>query len=241
MIYFISDVHLGFDKGESDKARENLLIEFLDKIESSCEKLFIVGDLFDYWFEYSSVIPRNYIRTLSKLLALSQSGIPIEYLIGNHDFGHVDFFEKELGIPVFGDDIEREIKGKKFYISHGDGKSNNDIGYRILKKILRNKYCQRLYRLLHPDWGIALASNSSRKSRHYTGKKDFGLSEGMSEFAKSKIDAGFDFVIMGHRHRAEVIDFSNGKYINLGDWLGPATYAVFDGNDVHLKKVDGCC
>ena len=138
MIYFISDAHLGHEKKDINRTVEDTLIAFLGKIQSDCEKLFIVGDLFDYWFEYKSVIPKIYIRTLAALINLKDKGIPIEYIMGNHDFGHYKYFEEEMGIPVFRDDIEREINGKKFYISHGDGKSYNDTGYLILKKILRN-------------------------------------------------------------------------------------------------------
>jgi UDP-2,3-diacylglucosamine hydrolase len=237
MVYFISDVHLGFYERKKDILREDILLSFLDHISDNCQKLFIVGDLFDYWFEYKYVIPRYYYRTLSKFREMKDRQIEIEYLMGNHDFGHWDFFESEIGIRIIKKDIEREISGKKFYISHGDGKAYNDAGYRFIKKILWNRFAQRLYYLLHPDLGIALASTSSKKSRDYTDKKDYTKRDGMRDFAIQKINDGFDFVIMGHRHLFIEESIGNGKYINLGEWLTEPHYAVFDGNDVNLLKV----
>jgi UDP-2,3-diacylglucosamine hydrolase len=129
------------------------------------------------------------------------------------------------------------INGKKFYISHGDGKAYNDLGYKILKKILRNKISQRLYYILHPDMGIGLASTSSKKSRNYTDNKDYSKKDGQRDFAISKINEGYDFVIMGHRHLFIEEQIGNGKYINLGEWLTEPHYAVFDGNDIRLLPV----
>ena len=132
MIYFFSDVHLGLLSRAEDKIREELLLKFLDKIRNDCERLFIVGDLFDYWFEYKTVIPKYFFRTIHMLYEMRREGIEIEYVMGNHDFGHKDFFQSELDIYVHKDDIERELYGNKFYISHGDGKSHKDTGYKIL-------------------------------------------------------------------------------------------------------------
>lgn len=249
MIYFISDIHLahscglGLEKKEQNIQKENLLISFLKKIEVDsptvvgCHRLFIVGDLFDYWFEYGSVIPKVYIRTLAELYRLRQNGVQIEYLMGNHDFGHIDFFESYLDIPIYKSDIERTYNGKKFFISHGDGKAHNDTGYRILKKILRNPVSLRLYQLLHPDFGIWLASSSSQKSREHVTARKWDKSDGLKDYAKLKIAEGFDFVIMGHRHKAEFVQFGSGYYINLGDWFDNPTYAVFDGENVKLNSV----
>lgn len=235
MIYFISDVHLGFFKRQEDKKREDRLLNFLNDIKKDCSTLLIVGDLFDYWFEYKTVIPREFYRTLTALESMSKSGIKIEYLMGNHDFGHFDFFEKELGIKVFENDIVREYSGKKFYISHGDGKSYNDTGYKIIKKITRNNFAKRLYCRLHPDWGIGMASGSSRHSRSYTDVKNYGTKDGMSDFAEIKIKEGFDYVVMGHRHKAEIKEFGSGKYINLGEWIKKPSYGKFDGKEFIIE------
>jgi UDP-2,3-diacylglucosamine hydrolase len=237
MIYFISDVHLGFRNREQEIEKENLLLKLLGRISKDCEQLFIVGDLFDFWFDYKTVIPKYYYRTLTALKTMTESGIPIEYIIGNHDFGHYDFFEKELDIRLFRNDIERTLQGKKFYLSHGDGKANNDAGYKFIKKIMQNSFSQKLYRKLHPDCGIRLASSSSKKSRDYTDKKNFGQSDGMTEFAVEKIEQGFDFVIMGHRHRVVRNQHKNGFYYNLGDWLHEPTFGTVDGESFKILFV----
>lgn len=236
MIYFISDVHLGHQLREKDKLRENALLSFLDSIKPDCERLVIVGDLFDYWFEYKTVIPRYYYRTLNAIAEFVDAGIPIDYVMGNHDFGHNTFFKEEFGIDIYKEDVVREYLGKKFYLSHGDGKAYNDRGYLILKSILRNNLCQKLFRALHPDFGIRLAWGSSKKSREYTSEKNYGEADGMRDFAEKKIREGFDYVIMGHRHKAEIVDFKTGKYINLGEWLKNPTYGVFDGVEFRVER-----
>lgn len=237
MIYFISDIHLGFKGKIENKTTEDLLISFLEKISVDAETLIIVGDLFDFWFDYRSVIPKNYYRTLTAIGNLVAKGVQIEYVIGNHDFGHYKFFREEFGIQPHENDIERTYFGKKFYITHGDGKSYNDTGYKILKRILRSPLNQKLYRLLHPDFGIWLASGSSRKSRHYTDAKDYGKSDGMFEYASGKIDSGFDYVVMGHRHKLIYQSYKNGFYVNLGEWIRNPHYGVFDGVTFELKSV----
>ncbi len=239
MIYFISDVHLGIQNRAEDKLRENLLLEFLESITGKCDTLFIVGDLFDYWFEYRTVIPKYFYRTLTALGKLRESGAGIEYLMGNHDFGHRTFFEEEFGVTIHKNDIIRKIGVKKFYISHGDGKSYKDTGYKILKRILRNRAAQFLFRLLHPDVGIGMASGSSRKSRVYTDKKSYGEGDGMRDFAAARISEGFDYVIMGHRHKLIHEKLGNGSYINLGEWIYNPSYAVFDGNELITGSVAG--
>lgn len=238
MVFFISDVHLGYFDRDREREREELLVAVLDRISEDCGALYIVGDLFDYWFEYKKVIPKFFLKTLSAFYSMRKKGIEIEYLMGNHDFGHIDFFQKELGIPIYKDDIEREILGKRFYISHGDGKAHNDGPYLFLKKILRSPISMKLYQKLHPDFGIGLASGSSKKSRTYTDKKDYGMSDGMFEFAEKKIAEGFDYVVMGHRHRRIYHDFGRGKYINLGDWFSNPAIGRFDGAEFSLVPVN---
>ena len=232
MHFFFSDVHLGLGTPESSRERERLLLRFLDHVGSSdAETLWIVGDLFDYWFEYRSVISRHFVRTLGALAELADAGVQIEYLMGNHDFGHRDFFEMEIGARVYPGDVEREIYGRRVYISHGDGKAFNDTGYVILKKVLRSPISNRLWRGLHPDIGIGLAARASRKSRDHTETKHYGgerpgEGDGLEHFARKKIEEeGFDLVVMGHNHRRVDVRIGEGRYINLGDWLsGSGSY-----------------
>ena len=239
MIYFISDIHLGLFSRENNITRENKLLEFFSIIEKDCETLFIVGDLFDYWFEYATVTPKYFYRTLAALKELRLKGIRIEYLMGNHDFGHKTFFEEELDIPIYKQDIIREFNGKKFYISHGDGKNNKDVGYKILKMILRNRFAQWIYSWIHPDLGIKLAMSSSKKSRQYTGTKDWGENDGMEDFAIAQINTGVDYVVVGHRHKATYKKLGKGTFVDLGDWLNPKpTFAYFDSKELKLDFVD---
>jgi UDP-2,3-diacylglucosamine hydrolase len=225
--YFISDIHLGLESRERERKKERRLTGFLQSLVGKNAELFIVGDLFDYWFEYRRVYQKGYFRTLTALQDVVESGIPIYYIIGNHDFMHRDFFEKEIGMHLMPDTIERTIDGKKFFIAHGDGLVANDIGYLILKKILRNRFLQWLYGLVHPDLGIALASFSSRSSRKYTAKKDYGQQNSLLNFAKMKLESGFDYVIFGHSHEKTIYEENGKMYLNLGSWFEDPLIAVF--------------
>ncbi|OGU99773.1 MAG: UDP-2,3-diacylglucosamine hydrolase [Ignavibacteria bacterium RIFOXYB2_FULL_36_7] len=231
---FISDVHLGLRSKEEEKQKENLLIKFLQFARENCDELFILGDLFDYWFEYKHVYQKGFFRTLSSLHDLTERGIKIHYIIGNHDFMHRDFFEKEIGVKLYEKDIEAQLNGSRFYLAHGDGLVKNDIGYKILKKILRNKLVQKVYSVIHPDLGIALASRTSKSSRDYTSKKDYGETDGLFEFAKKKIDSGFNFVLLGHFHQRRFKQYKNGFYINLGSWIDEPCYGIFQSNKFEI-------
>ncbi len=232
--FFVSDLHFGLLSGKEEKERERKFVEFLKFTESNSNKLFIVGDLFDYWFEYKRVIQKGYFRIFTALQNLTEAGIEVHYIIGNHDFMHRDFFEKELGVKVYENPVEMVLDGKRFYIAHGDGLVENDLGYKILKKILRNKISQKLYSLIHPDFGIWLASSSSKKSRNYTTDKSYGETDGMHLAAKKKIAEGFNYIVFGHSHikKEEIID--NGKYINLGTWLKEPYYGKFSNGNFEL-------
>lgn len=243
MVYFFSDVHLGLGSRESNREREEALHRFLKMVRRErAEALYIIGDLFDYWFEYRTVIPRGFTRTLGAIAAVVDAGVRVEYLMGNHDFGHRDYFEEELGVRVHHDDIEREIEGRRCYLSHGDGKAFNDTGYLILKKVLRNRVSNTLFRFLHPDIGIGAASYASRRSRDYTSQKNYGgekpgESDGLYAFAEKKIvQEGFELVVMGHSHRPLRVDLPGGAYINLGTWLHDRPYLLLDGERMELLR-----
>jgi UDP-2,3-diacylglucosamine hydrolase len=233
--YFFSDVHLGVGSKEDDRRKENSLIQFLEEVRRDGEHVFIVGGLFDFWFEYRSVVPKGYFRLFSKLAELADAGITLTYLAGNHDFWLRDYFSAELGMNIERDPIERTIHGKRFYLHHGDGLLKNDTGYRILKRILRNKANIALFSLVHPDLAAAIARWSSHQSRQYTSKRQFE-GDDMTLFAGKKIGEGYDFVVMGHNHVPCRRNIGNGVYVNLGDWIGERTYAVFDGVSLELKK-----
>ncbi len=233
--YFFSDVHLGLGSPEQEKAKENRLLQFLDDIYPTTERLFIVGDLFDFWFEYETVIPKGFHRTLAALQRFTDNGKPVEFLVGNHDCWARDFLTTELGIAVHHQPHATTIDGKRIFLHHGDGLADNDLGYRLIKPVLRNKFNVWLYRWLHPDIGVRLARGSSRTSRQYTSHKHYGEEAGMIREATDKFREGFDIVIMGHRHKPNVQHIGNGVYINLGDWIAHNTYAELADGVIALK------
>lgn len=240
-IYFVSDIHLGTPNKASSDARERLLVQWLDEVKVDAKEIYIVGDLFDFWFEYSTVIPKGYTRLFGKLAEITDSGIPVHFFIGNHDMWSFGYFTEELNIPIYRKPIERTINGKRFMIGHGDGLGPGDTGYKIIKKIFANPLCQWAFKWIHPDIGIGIANFWSRRSReavtqeeeHFQGEDR----EWLVAYCRKKLKAEhFDYFVFGHRHLA--IDYGltdKSKYINLGDWLQFYTYAVFDGTDLELK------
>lgn len=232
--FFISDIHLGLQSKSEEEKKEKKLVSFLKYAETHCDELFIVGDLFDYWFEYKRVYQKGFYRTLSALKDLSEKNIKLHYFIGNHDFLHRDFFEKEFNATMYDHPLSIELNDKKFFIAHGDGLVSNDTGYNILKWILRNKFFQWLYSLLHPDLGISIASRTSKSSRAYTDKKDYGEVDGLYEAAKKKIDQGYDFVLFGHLHKHIWQKYKHGNYINLGSWIDKPCYGVFKNKNFEI-------
>ncbi len=171
-IYFLSDFHLGAPDYASSLIREKRIVNFLDEIKTHAQQIFIVGDLFDFWYEYKKVVPKGFVRILGKIAELSDSGIIIHFFVGNHDMWMNGYFEKELGIKVYHHPMEFELNGKQFYIAHGDGLGPGDHRYKFIKKVFRNKFSQWLFGMLHPYSGIGLANYFSSKSRASTGLAD---------------------------------------------------------------------
>lgn len=241
-IYFLSDFHLGAPDFESSLVREKKVVGFLDSIKQDAAEIFIVGDIFDFWYEYKAVVPKGYTRLLGKLAELTDSGIKVHVFVGNHDMWMSGYFEKELNIPVYHEPKVFERNGKQFYIGHGDGLGPGDKGYKFIKKIFRSPLCQLLFGQLHPTWGIGLANYFSRKSREKTGSADQHFlgedNEWLIIYSKEVLrQQHFDYFIFGHRHYP--IDFKlsdTSRYINLGDWIRTFTYASFDGTDVQLHE-----
>lgn len=240
-IYFASDFHFGIPDHATSLDRERRVCKWLDEIAVDAEQLFLVGDLFDTWFEYKNVVPRGFTRFLGKLAQLRDNGLHIEAFTGNHDLWMQDYFKKELAIDVHHGPIVREINGKKFFIAHGDGLGPGDTGYKVLKSVLRSPLSQWLYRRLHPDSGVGLAAWFSRLGPKHadTPVKEF-LGPGKEMLVQFCLDTlnkeHFDYFIFGHRHLA--IEFplpQSSMYINLGDWIRYDSYAVFDGENLSLE------
>lgn len=239
--YFASDFHLGAPNREASAERERKIVSWLDEIKTDCEELFILGDVFDFWFEYKTVIPRGYVRLLGKLAELSDSGITIHWFIGNHDMWIFDYIPDEIGAIMHTEPIERQLYNARFYIGHGDGLGPGDYGYKFIKKIFRSKFSQWLFARFHPNFGIGLAnffSASSRKSSQESDKKFLGkdgewLAIYCEELQSEKLR---DFYVFGHRHLPMRLKLDKGgEYINIGDWITHFTYGVYHENGFELK------
>ena len=240
-IYFLSDFHLGAPDAKSSLVREKKIIAFLDEIKKDAERIFILGDLFDFWFEYKKVVPKGYVRILGKLAEITDSGIPIDFFVGNHDMWMKDYFQQELNIPVFYEPQTYVLNEKKIMIGHGDGLGPGDHGYKFIKKLFRNKIAQSLFGILPPVIGIGLANYFSRTSRAKTGQSD-EIFEGEEkewlvsycrEILKSE---QYDYFVFGHRHLPLDIKLNEqSTYINLGDWIKYDSYAVLEEKTLYLK------
>lgn len=242
-IYFISDFHLGAPTSEESLIRERKICQWLETIKADVSILFILGDVFDFWFEYRHVVPKGYVRILGKLAEIADKGIPIYLFTGNHDMWMFDYLPKELGIKLYRQPEEFNFDNRKFLIGHGDGLGPGDHGYKFIKKVFANKFCQWLFARLHPNFGISLANFWSRKSRQHTGHHDAKylgddkeyLVQYIIETEKTK---HFDYYIFGHRHLPIDKQIERSYYINLGDWLSYFTYAEWDGSKLSLKKFE---
>jgi UDP-2,3-diacylglucosamine hydrolase len=239
--YFASDFHLGIDGRLSSLERERQIVRWLETIEADAEAIYLVGDVFDFWFEYRTVVPRGYTRLLGKLATLRDRGIPIYFFTGNHDMWVFDYFEKELDIPTYRKPIIREIQGKTFMIGHGDGLGPGDHGYKFLKKVFANPVCQWLFARFHPNFGFFLAQYWSGKSRAANPGEDQFLGEAgewLLQYANEQLEQqDIDYFIFGHRHLPIDHTLKNGisRYINLGEWLEYNSYAVFDDSGLSLQ------
>jgi UDP-2,3-diacylglucosamine hydrolase len=240
-IYFLSDFHLGVPDHATSLVREKAVIRFLDTAKQDAAEIFIVGDLFDFWFEYKKVVPKGFIRILGKLAEITDSGIPVHFFVGNHDMWMDGYFEQELNIPVYHSPQTFEFNDKKFLVGHGDGLGPGDHGYKMLKKLFRNPVAKFLFGIIPPFIGMGIAHYSSRGSRSITGGTDEKFlgedKEWLIVYCREQLKTGyFDYFIFGHRHLP--IDFmlnDKSRYINLGDWIRYNSYAVFDGKQLELK------
>jgi UDP-2,3-diacylglucosamine hydrolase len=237
--YFFSDVHLGLKSKDIEKQKEKRVINFLESISSDAKEIFIVGDLFDCWIEYRKVVPKGYFNLLSALNKIVESGVEIKFLSGNHDFWLNTYLRDEVGLNICYNSLDLQLDGKRFFIAHGDGLAKGDRGYKILKKILRNRVNQFLYSLIHPDLGIKIAQGSSRKSRAYAKEVKNIMGEELTTYGVNKVKEGYDFVVMGHFHKPQKIevnyDTKNGYFITLGDWIENNSYGVYINGNFDLK------
>ncbi len=241
-IYFASDLHLGTPDRASSLIREKHFVRWLDMIKEDAQELYLVGDVFDFWFEYHKAVPKGYVRILGKLAELNDSGIPIHYFTGNHDLWQKDYFTTEIGARIYRDPIQRELMGRNFFIGHGDGLGPGDHGYKFLKKVFRNPVMQWMFHRMHPNFGIGLADYFSKLSRKKTGHKDaidYGEEEFLTIFCRDRLkkEPEIDYFVFGHRHLPKDLELEPGKYyINLGDWISHFTYLCVSETGVELLR-----
>jgi UDP-2,3-diacylglucosamine hydrolase len=240
-IYFVSDVHLGAPALVNNKERELLFVHWLEMVSHDAAEIFLMGDIFDFWFEYKKVVPRGFTRVLGKIAEITDKGIPVHFFTGNHDIWVFDYLPSEIGVTVHRDIFRTNFFGRQFLLAHGDGLDKDDKGYNLLKRIFTSKLHQWLFALIHPNIAIGLAHHWSKNSRlsKKIGGPDFkGEEEGLYKFAQSVLlKEKIDFFIFGHRHRlADLKIGEKSRFILLGDWIKTFSYGVFDGDEFEIKR-----
>ena len=240
-IFFASDFHLGVPNHDQSLVREKKIVRWLDSVKHEAHSIYLMGDIFDFWFEYKHAIPKGFIRLQGKLAELTDNGIPVIFFTGNHDMWMFDYFTKELNIPIHRNPIELEINSQKLLIGHGDGLGPGDLSYKILKKFFNSGVCQWLFARIHPNLGIGIAHYWSRKSRISNIKREEKFQGEENEFLLTyckelEQKTHHDFYVFGHRHLPLDLKVSEtSRYINLGEWVHFNTYAEYDGKEIHLK------
>ncbi|MES2799198.1 MAG: UDP-2,3-diacylglucosamine diphosphatase [Bacteroidota bacterium] len=241
LVYFASDFHLGAPNYEKSVEREKQIVAWLNSIQSTAKEIYLVGDIFDFWFEYKHAIPKGFVRLQGKIAELSDQGIPIHIFTGNHDMWIFDYLPKELGVQLHRESIFVEHFGKQLMIGHGDGLGPGDRGYKFIKKVFENRICQWLFARLHPNFGIGLANYFSKSSRAATGKSDEVFKgkehEWLYIYCNDVLKTRkIDYFVFGHRHLPLDLELEGGsKYVNLGDWIQYFTYASLDETGLKLN------
>jgi UDP-2,3-diacylglucosamine hydrolase len=233
--YFFSDAHLGTDPEPLEASRQAKLHDFLRMVAGRRARLFVMGDLFDFWFEYRTAVPRRFFETLCALRDVRAAGVAVTYLVGNHDFWLGSFMSRELDMHVHDGALTAEIQGRRLWLHHGDGLIGGDLGYRVLKRVLRNPTCIGLYRLLHPDLGIPLAHQVSRWSRHSREGRPLDTERLTREIAAPRFAEGHDAVLIGHFHQAYERREGGRDFLVLGDWIHQFSYAVLEEGRLRLE------
>ncbi len=241
-IYFASDLHLGSPDWNNSLIRETHFVNWLQSIRGDAAEIYLLGDMFDFWFEYKRAVPKGGVRLLGKLAEFADSGIVIHYFVGNHDLWLRDYFQKELGFRVYYNPLVTDIHGRRFYLHHGDGLGPGDASYKFLKRIFKNRFFQWVFRMTHPDLGIAIASWFSKRSRIHANagnEKDYGDGEYHAIHARNVLqkNPGIDYFVFGHRHIVKFESIAEGKYhVNLGDWMVHFTYLESTKDEVAIRN-----
>ncbi|MFY0644009.1 MAG: UDP-2,3-diacylglucosamine diphosphatase [Bacteroidia bacterium] len=240
-VFFASDFHLGSPDYQSSLEREKRIVSWLEEIKTDAQSIFLVGDIFDFWYEYNTVVPKYYTRLLGKLAELTDQGIKIYFFKGNHDMWTFDYLSKEIGLVVIDEEWEGEIHGHKLYVHHGDGIGPGDFWYKFIRKVFRSKWAIWLFHRMHPNFGMGLAQYLSKKSRLKNEAKDLKTIPLEKEFqyqftGELEVLNHRDYYIYGHRHQPRIEKVNETtRFVNLGDWVSHNTFAVLDNNGLELK------
>lgn len=240
--YFLSDLHLGAPYFPDSKEAERRVVAFLDSIKNDADAIYLLGDILDYWYEYRYVVPRGFVRFFGKLAELSDAGVQITWLIGNHDIWIFDYLPSELGITVVDGHLEVDIDGRKFFLSHGDGIGKLKPSFKLLRRLFRSKACQKAFSAIHPRWTVPFAYNWSRHSRKLDGPSPEDAERMMSNitrFSHNLLASGthVDYFIFGHLHLLERVQLArNSEMIVLGEWISKFSYAYWDGEKLVLNR-----
>jgi UDP-2,3-diacylglucosamine hydrolase len=244
-IYFASDMHLGSDAFENPQDAEKRFVRWLDSIKNNASALYLLGDIFDFWFEYKKVVPRGFTRFLGKIAEMSDSGIEIHFFTGNHDIWVKDYLSRETGMIIHREPLRTQINGKTFFLAHGDGMGDTSHSFQLIRRIFHNRLCQVLFAALHPRWGVGFGyvwSNHSRKKKMLNPAPYFGEDkEHLALYAKEYIQKhpGTDYLIFGHRHILLDLKLSRqSRMMIIGDWIQYFSYAVFDGEELSLEQFE---
>lgn len=236
-LYIFSDAHLGADSTEKEARKVARIASLFEKVKANGDRLVVLGDLFDFWFEYKHAIPKQHHKVLFMLTDLIDRGIAVDYVTGNHDFWMGDFFSTQMGVTVHRDFFDLNYGDKRLHLIHGDGLARADRGYRLMKRILRNRFNVWLYRKLPPDWAMPLAKKVSGSSRRYTSRRDQTFAADYQAYAEQKLTTGFDIVAIGHLHIPIIKPLGNGIYVNTGDFFDHFSYAKLADGSINLQYI----
>lgn len=240
-IFFASDFHLGLPTGSPPVEREKKVVAWLNSVAPDASGFYLLGDIFDFWWEYRKVVPRGFTRFLGKISEITDSGIPVHFFTGNHDMWVSDYLSSECGMTLHTSPVTRQLNGKLFHLAHGEGLGSKDKGYAFLLSVFHNKPLRTLYSALHPSIGIGIGHKWSLSSRLVKGvRKDFlgEENEDLIRYARSVLsDEKIDYFIFGHRHLGMTYHLNEGpRIVFLGDWIRSGSYAEWDGNDLNFHK-----
>ena len=243
-IYFLSDAHLGSRANKHGRTQERRLVRFLDSIKEKAGAVYLLGDMFDYWYEYKYVVPKGYTRLLGKLSELTDLGVEVHFFTGNHDIWAFDYLEKECGVILHFQPVTVELGDKIFFLAHGDGLGDPNPTFKLLRAIFHNRFCQILFSAIHPRWGMEFGLSWAKQSRlkheaedppQYLGENKEHLVLIAKDYLRTHPNV--NFFLFGHRHiELDLMLSRTTRILILGDWITHFTYAVFDGEQLWMEN-----